>query len=134
YHVTIDGKTYPLERPFFTMATQNPIESEGTYALPEAQLDRFMFKLLIHYPPENHEEKIMALSIRAAESPEAVLATLQPVLDVDQLSWIRSQIESILVESHIVHYASQLVRQTRAWKDVYHGASPRAGITLLRGA
>jgi len=132
--VTIDGKTYPIPTPFFTMATQNQIETEGTYALPEAQLDRFMFKLLIPYPPEDQEEDVLRLSISGSDAPEQVLETLKPVLVSDDLGRIREQVEAVRVAPAIVHYANQLVRATRTCREVYQGASPRAGIALLRGA
>ncbi|OGV62644.1 MAG: hypothetical protein A3K19_08605 [Lentisphaerae bacterium RIFOXYB12_FULL_65_16] len=134
HQVTIDAKTYTLEPPFFAIATQNPLETEGTYALPEAQIDRFMFKLLIPYPPEDHEEEILRLSISGTSAPERVLETLQPVVTSAEVMKLRQQFETVRVEPAVIRYANQIVRATRSWRDMYQGASPRAGITLLRGA
>jgi MoxR-like ATPase len=133
-HVTLDGKHYEIEPPFFTIATQNPIESEGTYALPEAQLDRFMFKLVIDYPPEADECEILRNAISDNNAPDDVLPDLTPLLDSETTCNVRRCLQDIIVDPKIIEFANAIVRRTRSWKEVYHGASPRAGITLLRGA
>jgi MoxR-like ATPase len=132
-HVTIDGKCFAVPQPFFVIATQNPLETEGTYALPEAQLDRFMFKLLIDYPSEAGEADVLRQAIGDA-APEKTLPTMQPVIGIEQLPILIEAIGHVRVSDGIVHYANQLVRATRHAPAIETGASPRAGITLLKGA
>jgi MoxR-like ATPase len=133
HQVTIDGKTFELPAPFFVIATQNPLETEGTYALPEAQLDRFMFKLLIDYPSEAREADVLRQAI-GESSPEKTLPSLEPVLPIEQLSALSAAIDAVRVSDEIIAYANQLVRATRRAPAIETGASPRAGITLLKGA
>jgi MoxR-like ATPase len=131
--VSIDGKRFELPEPFFVIAAQNPLETEGTYALPEAQLDRFMFKLLIDYPSEAREADILRQAI-GDSAPEKALQRIEPILPVEQLAQLSAGVEAVRVSDAIVDYANQLVRATRRAPAIETGASPRAGITLLKGA
>ncbi|MFT5130786.1 MAG: MoxR-like ATPase [Rhodothermales bacterium] len=131
--VSIDGKGFELPEPFFVIAAQNPLETEGTYALPEAQLDRFMFKLLIDYPSEAREADILRQAI-GDSAPEKALQRIEPILPVEQLAQLSAGVEAVRVSDAIVDYANQLVRATRRAPAIETGASPRAGITLLKGA
>jgi MoxR-like ATPase len=125
--VTIDGTTYELARPFMVMATQNPIEYEGTYPLPEAQLDRFAIRLSLGYP--EHGDEARMLSEQTSNPP---LESLQPVTTALGLLEVVEQSRHIYVEESLTRYVVALLRRTRADDRLYLGASPRAGIALLR--
>src|SRR5438094_1018642 len=125
--VTVDGATYELARPFVVIATQNPIEYEGTYPLPEAQLDRFTMRLQIGYPPLPEEARM--LTEQTADPP---LDTLQPVADADDAVALAEEARAVYVEESVNRYVVALLRTTRADSRLYLGASPRAGIALLR--
>jgi MoxR-like ATPase len=127
--VTVDGETYELGRPFMVMATQNPIEYEGTYPLPEAQLDRFTMRLDIGYPPLSEEARM--LTEQTADPP---LDTLQPVADASDAVSLADEAKAVYVEESLNRYVVALLRTTRADARLYLGASPRAGIALLRVA
>ena len=127
--VTIDGVTYPLEPPFMVIATQNPIEYEGTYPLPEAQLDRFAIRLDLGYPPLAEEAKMLA-----EQTHVPPLESLQPVADAADVMRLAAQARDVYVEDSLSRYVVALLRQTRADGRLYLGASPRAGISLLRVA
>mgnify|MGYP001075943203 CR=1 FL=1 len=129
--VTLDGQAYPLGRAFLVMATQNPIENEGTYNLPEAQLDRFLFQVRLDYPAAAEEIDILRLFL-AGDSPDRRLADLQPVCDLDGLLRLQELAGRIDVHPSLLHYINQLVRATRSATELHLGASPRAGIALLR--
>lgn len=132
--VTLDGTTHVLTPPFFVMATQNPIENEGTYNLPEAQLDRFLFKLHIDYPHENEERDILKMFL-AGTSPYDVLENdVQMVTNAEQLLGLQKSARQVTVDSSIIDYITHIVRQTRSFPGIYLGASPRAGIALLTGS
>lgn len=133
YRVTIDSQIHPLARPFFVLATQNPIESEGTYHLPEAQLDRFMFQLRMDYPTLLEETSILKLHGGQANVDDQ-LADLARVSSPAEILQFTKATESIRVEEVVIDYIAQVVRQTRQWPQIHLGASPRAGITLLRAA
>jgi MoxR-like ATPase len=124
---TIDGTTYPMPDPFLVIATQNPIEYEGTFALPEAQLDRFMLRLGLGYPQPI--EEIMILDEQKRTHP---LDELGEVLSVDELREMQDAIREIYVDSTISDYIVRLVNTTRSHPDVYLGASPRGSIALYR--
>ena len=135
--LTVGGQTYTLPDPFFVLATQNPIEQEGTYALPEAQLDRFMLKIVLDYPAADQEIEI----VRRATSPYA-FAT-QPVLDVPQLLLMQRLVRKVPVGDHVFAYATRIVRATRpkaqdspavARQMISWGAGPRASIFLVMAA
>jgi len=125
--VTVDGVTHPLEAPFMVMATQNPIEYEGTYPLPEAQLDRFSLKLSLGYPPLAEEAKMLAE--QTGEPPLGKLASVATAADVLRLV---EAARAVYVEESLGRYVVAVLRNTRADPRLYLGASPRAGIALLR--
>ncbi len=127
--VTIDGMTTPLPAPFLVLATQNPIELEGTFPLPEAQLDRFLMRVRIGYPTEAEEEHI--LSRFQAESP---LDGLQPVVGAEELRDIRSLVPLIHCEPSVRRYLVAIIRATREHEALELGASPRASLALLRAS
>jgi MoxR-like ATPase len=127
--VTVDGVTYPLGRPFMALATQNPIEYEGTYPLPEAQLDRFTMRLSIGYPPLQDEARM--LSEQTSEPP---LEALEPVASASEIVALIDDAKQIFVEESVNRYVVALLRHTRGDERLYLGASPRAGIALLRVA
>ncbi len=131
--VTLDGNRYPIEAPFLVVATQNPIESEGTYALPEAALDRFLIKLTIGYPDEAEERRIYGLHLDGG-SPDRALAGLQPVTDVAGVLALQAAVAGILVDPAVVAYVARLVRRTRGYPGLHLGASPRAGVAVLATA
>jgi MoxR-like ATPase len=127
--VTVDGVSYPLGRPFMVMATQNPIEYEGTYPLPEAQLDRFTMRLSIGYPPLSDEARM--LSEQTSEPP---LDSLEPVTSAAEIVDAIEDAKRVFVEESVNRYVVALLRHTRTDERLYLGASPRAGIALLRVA
>jgi MoxR-like ATPase len=127
--VTIDGVSYELARPFMVMATQNPIEYEGTYPLPEAQLDRFTMRIAIGYPPLSEEAKM--LTEQTADPP---LDALEPVATAADALALADEAKEIYVEESLNRYVVALLRATRGDSRLYLGASPRAGIALLRVA
>ncbi|MBC7353172.1 MAG: MoxR family ATPase [Thermogutta sp.] len=134
YEVTVGGKTYPLEQPFFVMATQNPIEQEGTYPLPEAQLDRFMLSINITYPTRAEEREIVMATT------QTVRHEIQPVLTGRDILWIQQLVRQVPASQHMVDYAVDLVRATRpkdppspdfVKKWLAWGAGPRAAQNLI---
>ncbi len=137
YEVTSAGKTYPLDLPFFVMATQNPIEQEGTYPLPEAQLDRFMFSINIGYPTRDEEREIVLATT------QTIKRDIQPVLQGRDILWIQQLVRQVPASQHMVDYAVDLVRSTRP-KEEYSpsfvkdwlawGAGPRAAQNIILGA
>ncbi len=136
HQVTIAGTTYPVPQPFLVLATENPIEAEGTYPLPEAQVDRFMMKILLDYPSASEEAQIVARSLRTGMAP-------REVLDVDGLQKLQERVDDVYVDPRIVSYAVGLVEATRKltyWgapdleSYVSYGASPRGSINLIHGA
>jgi len=130
--VTQDGTTYPMAEPFLVLATQNPVEQEGTYRLPEAQLDRFLFKLHVGYP--TLAEEVQILSGHHAGLGSTHLEAVQAILSATDLAALRRQVRQQRVEANILEYIAKLVGQTRAHKSLYLGASPRASLALLNGA
>jgi MoxR-like ATPase len=127
--VTIDGETRPLPRPFIVLATQNPVELEGTFPLPEAQLDRFMMRLEVGYPPAEDEIEILARYEQADP-----LTELQPVVAAGDVQALQRSIRAINVADVVRRYIVDVVRSTRANEDIQLGASPRASLALHRGA
>ncbi len=130
--VTQDGTTYAMQEPFLVLATQNPIEQEGTYRLPEAQLDRFLFKLHVGYP--TLAEEVQILTGHHGGQGSTNLEAVQPILSAADLAQLRQQVRQQRVEANILEYIAKLVGQTRAHKSLYLGASPRASLALLNGA
>lgn len=133
YRVTIERTSHKIERPFLVMATQNPIEAEGTYNLPEAQLDRFMFKLVIDYPSDEEEANILSMHGVQVELEER-LSRLKRVTSPEEIVRITRQNGEVFVDPKLLHYVNALVRQTRVWPQFHLGASPRAGLALMQGA
>ncbi|MUT64629.1 MoxR family ATPase [Paenibacillus sp. NEAU-GSW1] len=128
---TIQGQTYALPDPFFVIATQNPVEYEGTYPLPEAQLDRFLFKLTVNYPSMQSELEILKSHVPFyAEGAER----REPALTLERLKELRGKLKDVVVQESLVEYVATLIRSTREDKRVLLGASPRAGIALLNAA
>ncbi|HZG78753.1 MAG TPA: MoxR family ATPase [Paenibacillus sp.] len=125
-HVTVDGELYPLPEPFLLLATQNPIDFEGTYVLPEAQMDRFMLKFALGYPDESTERRMA--QVQTVTRP---IDELQPVADGDRLLEIQNRVKTIHVEDAVSDYAVELVRRTREHRQLLLGASPRATLALL---
>lgn len=127
--VTIDGITMPLPKPFFVMATQNPIEHEGTYPLPEAQLDRFLLRLKMGYP--NPQEEIEVLNRLEHASP---IDSLEPVVSLEELIHLQKQVKNVSVDFTMKGYIVDLANKTRVDTYVYLGVSPRASIALMRAS
>jgi MoxR-like ATPase len=125
--VTVDGATHPLERPFLVIATQNPVEYEGTYPLPEAQLDRFAVRMTIGYPPLGEEARMLA-----EQTTEPPLDRLEPVAGHAELLAAIGAARGVHVEESITRYVVALLRQTRSSTHLALGGSPRSGIALLR--
>src|SRR3954466_14013142 len=130
--VTVDGTTYPLELPFMVVATQNPIEQEGTYHLPEAQLDRFLFKINVSYPTQ--QEELQVLMHHHSSTLANMVYEVQPVLSAHELKTLRDQVRDIHVEEKLFLFITSIVAPTRTNKNIYLGASPRASIGILNGA
>jgi len=130
--ITVDGNTYLLEEPFMVLATQNPIEQEGTYRLPEAQLDRFLFKVEVKYP--TLEEEIMILESQHQQKSVDQLSDITPILSTDQIKSLRATIKSLFVEPKLLAYVAQITHETRNNKSLYLGASPRASLAMINGA
>jgi MoxR-like ATPase len=130
--VTIEGAPRPLPQPFLVLATQNPVEYEGTYPLPEAQLDRFLFKLELGYPPEEAERAILALRHRGVRP--ATLEDVAAVVAREELEQAQREVDATGVSDDVAAYATAIVRATRTLPSVELGASPRAGVHLLAAA
>ncbi|MGI8657332.1 MAG: AAA family ATPase [Candidatus Limnocylindria bacterium] len=128
--VSVDGETRPISPPFLVLATQNPVELEGTFALPEAQLDRFLVRIGIGYPDEA-DERAIARRYRASEEP---LDRVSPVMDPEELPVLRAATRAATVSDEVESYAVRLVRATREHADLQLGASPRASVALYRAA
>jgi MoxR-like ATPase len=130
--ITIDGHRYAMQTPFLVLATQNPIEHEGTYRLPEAQLDRFLFKIEIGYP--SLDEEIRILSEFDGRDGRNDLEVIQPVLDGEQIALYQRMIRSLHIDENLLKYIAQIVTQTRNNNALYLGASPRASLAVMMGA
>jgi MoxR-like ATPase len=129
---SVDGKTYAMASPFMVLATQNPVEQEGTYRLPEAQLDRFLFKIVVPYPSEAEELVILTQfhNMGNANMQDIV----KPVLNADQINALRKQIKTILIEEKLLQFIAKLIHQTRNHKSIYLGASPRASLSIMNAS
>ena len=134
YRVTIDGVSHHLERPFLVLATQNPIESEGTYNLPEAQLDRFMLKLVADYPTENDEASILRLHSRNADINQRLEKELETVTSPEEILKVTQANDQVRIDERLFDYINTIVRLTRQWPQMHMGASPRAGLAIVQGA
>ena len=127
--ITIDGHQYKMKPPFMVLATQNPIEQEGTYALPEAQLDRFLFKIHVGYP--NLEEEIAIINNHNNRKGALVETAIEVVLTEEELLGFRAKVHEIIVEEKIVKYIAEIILNTRTHPHLYLGGSPRASIAVL---
>ncbi|NPV60384.1 MAG: MoxR family ATPase [Actinobacteria bacterium] len=127
--VTVDGVTYPLPRPFFVIATQNPVEYHGTYPLPEGQLDRFCMSITLDYPSEETERLVVGNQLK-----EHPVTNLRPVLRADELAGLQRAVRSVRVDPDVLSYAVSLVRATREDDGLALGASPRGSVFLVRAA
>lgn len=130
--VTVDGTTYPMGELYTILATQNPIEQEGTYKLPEAQLDRFLMKVTIDYP--SLEEEVNILERHHTQSSFLKLEDIKPVMTLEELLTLRRLMDQVFVDRTLLHYMALIVQQTRTSKAVYLGASPRASVSMLQAS
>lgn len=130
--ITIDGNKYKMQPPFMVLATQNPIEQEGTYALPEAQLDRFLFKIKVDYPNQEEEIEILKSHHNRKGTPPEV--QIEAVLSPTSLKHLQDQIQEIIIEDKLFNYIAQLVIKTRNHPHLYLGASPRASIAVMNAS
>lgn len=130
--ITVDGKTYPMQPPFMVLATQNPIEQEGTYRLPEAQLDRFLFKIIVPYPSEAEELEILSQFHRLGSTD--VMSAVGAVLEGDVIVQIRKVVKEVVMEQRLLAFIAKLVHQTRNNRSIYLGASPRASLAMMNAA
>ncbi len=134
YRVTVDGTSHSVPRPFLVLATQNPLESEGTYSLPEAQLDRFMFKLNVDYPSVEQEAEILKMHSLQVDLNRRLEEEVNTVASPDTILSVMKFCSEVLIEDRLVWYINQIVRTTRSWPAFHLGASPRAGLALMQSA
>lgn len=132
--VTIEGKRYPMSPPFMVLATQNPIEQEGTYPLPEAELDRFLLKVFIHYPDIEDEKALVKSVTSGALSMEAVEDKVSEPLNPEDILQLQNATESVSVDDQVLDYAVKLVTATRQTSSIIKGAGPRASIGIVSAA
>ena len=130
--ITYDGQKYPMEFPFLVIATQNPIDQEGTYNLPEAQLDRFLFKIKVGYPELHEEEQILQRYKNNISTP--ALDDISAVFTADEIGKIQSAVEKVIVEDNLVKYIAAVTHKTRNHGKIYLGGSPRASLAMIRSA
>lgn len=132
--VTIEGQAMPLPPPFMTLATQNPIEQEGTYPLPEAQLDRFLLKIVISYPTEQ-DEKTMIAAVTSGQIGDTLnVSAVNAIIKPATISTVQQIVSSLLVDGRVSEYAVRIARKTREWPGIAMGAGPRGGLALIRAA
>jgi len=130
--ITVDGHTYPMEQPFMVVATQNPIEQEGTYKLPEAQLDRFLFRIKIPYP--SLEEELAILKRFQDDFDMRVVEEVNPVITPESISACRAMIEKVLIREELLQYIARIVHESRNTSDLFLGASPRASVAVMKAS
>jgi MoxR-like ATPase len=130
--VTMDGVTYPMGAPFMVLATQNPVEQEGTYRLPEAQLDRFLFKIEVNYPTLDQE--LLILQQAHERKGHQPVAEVNPVLSAEQMDEYRRKVKEIHIDTALLRYIAQVVNRTRTDPALYLGASPRASLAIMNGS
>lgn len=130
--VTVDGTTHPMKKPYMVLATQNPIEHEGTYRLPEAQLDRFLFKIIVNYP--NLDEEVSIIAKQHARAGAQATEEVSPVLNAKDISAIKAFTQQVHVEDNLIRYIAQIVQETRNNPMLFLGASPRASVAILTGS
>jgi MoxR-like ATPase len=127
--ITMDGKTYDLEKPFMVVATQNPVEMHGTYPLPDSQMDRFLLRIRMGYPSEDEEKRILRDSL-STDSVES----LEPVVDGSDILEMANRVSQVFMEESVLEYLSAIIRKTRAHSQIVQGASPRAALGLSHSA
>ncbi|MGB3467512.1 MAG: MoxR family ATPase [Cyclobacteriaceae bacterium] len=132
FQVTVDGNTYPMNLPFLVLATQNPVDQEGTYRLPEAQLDRFIFKAIVDYPDTEDEVKLLA-NVNMSKKHDDV-SKIGEVISAEEITEFRNTVLQVHVEEKLLTYIAQIVGETRENPSLYLGASPRASIALLKAS
>ncbi len=132
--VTIEGRTFPLTPPFLVLATQNPIEQEGTYPLPQAQLDRFLLKVLIDYPDEQEEQRMVRQVTHDSVADQLDTSAVRALLKAAEIPQVQAHVAAMQMDEEIVHYAVRLVRAARDWNGIDAGPGPRGSISLLRAA
>ncbi len=130
--ITVDGQSYKLAAPFLVVATQNPVEQEGTYHLPEAQLDRFLFRINVSYPTQ--EEEVRIVMHHHQSNLQSMIEQVHQVITAQTIESLRNQVRGIQVDEKLVHYITSVVGNTRNHKSIYLGASPRASIGILNGS
>src|SRR6476660_8941986 len=130
--ITVDGKTYAMQAPFMVIATQNPIEQEGTYKLPEAQLDRFIFRIKVNYP--KLEEEIQILSRFSEDFSLAAIDSVKPVFTRQDIETCRAIIEKIYIKEDLLNYIAKIIHATRNNANLFLGASPRASLAILKAS
>ena len=130
--VTIDGRTFKMQEPFTVLATQNPVEHEGTYRLPEAQLDRFLFKIEVKYPTV--EEEITILTQQHQQKTPEQLNNIVPVISADEIVALRKLVLGLHVEEKLLVYVAKIINETRNNKSLYLGGSPRASLAIVNAA
>jgi MoxR-like ATPase len=130
--VTIEGRRFALPAPFMVVATQNPIEQEGTYPLPEAQLDRFLIKVVIGYPSAEDESRMVASVVNGKVAADLDVSRVQPVMSQAELMALQQGVAAIRMDATVTDYAVRIVRTTREWPGVIGGAGPRGGLALAR--
>jgi MoxR-like ATPase len=129
---TVDGKTYLMAQPFMVLATQNPVEQEGTYRLPEAQLDRFLFKIIVPYPSESEELGILTQFNNMGNT--RAIDLISPALDSQQVASLRQLVKTQLIEEKLLQFIAKLIHQTRNHKSIFLGASPRASLAIMNAS
>jgi MoxR-like ATPase len=134
YQVTLEGRTLPLPKPFMVLATQNPVETEGTYPLPEAQLDRFLFKVEIGYPPQAEEVAVVVRATEGLIGDELPLSDVRPCLDAAAVSGLQQLVAGQRVDAQVIDYAVRIVRATRDHAGLAIGSGSRGALALVRGA
>ncbi|AUM14537.1 AAA family ATPase [Ketobacter alkanivorans] len=132
--ITIEGKPFPALSPFMVLATQNPIEQEGTYPLPEAELDRFMLKVLIDYPNEDEEQNLVKQVTTGQVQDTLSVSAIEPVVNASDIPKLQQVTANIQVDDAVFDYAVRIARSSRQWHSFAHGAGPRASIALIRAA
>lgn len=132
--VTIEGRAFPVTLPFMTLATQNPVEQEGTYPLPEAQLDRFLLKIQIDYPSEQEEINLVKQVTSAKVGERLDVSAVNVVIEPEQILQLQKVVAHVQVDDRVYDYIVRIVRATRAWSGISLGSGPRGGIALVRAA
>ncbi len=134
FQVTIEGNSFSMSKPFVVLATQNPVEQEGTYPLPEAQVDRFLLKVAMSYPTDKEEKQLVANVTSNSLASTLDVDDIRSISNADDILEIQNAVAEVLVDERAVEYAVNIVRATRDWGGIYMGAGPRGSISLIRAA